>query len=245
MTVAHAWGTQWPIAFHTEQCPRQRCAPETLLTRLAQRASRASRGLQLLTQPSRQSQHRCEAGKGDGWPHWHAGEGWPGSVLRPPGARRGHRSSPASEEPGSPSAGEQSSSTAPGSGTSSSADASAHAAAAGAGEQAPDSGWQQNWDGWEAEWDDWDSSGPQEPEPTSARQKYKRMASRRGPRDAYLRPMIDREGIRQRLTWNAAEGEDALRTEFEINQFESREAVRFGGDERLPVLPHGSACRQQ
>jgi len=54
-----------------------------------------------------------------------------------------------------------------------------------------------------------------------------------GPRDAYLRPMIDREGIRQRLTLRPDEGEEELRTEFDINQLESRAAVRFTG---LPML---------
>jgi hypothetical protein len=95
-----------------------------------------------------------------------------------------------------------------------------------------DSGWQQNWDGWDQDWDDWESTPISE-----ERQKYERMASRRGPRDAYLRPMIDKEGIRQRFTWNADEGEEALRMEFEVNQFESREAVKFAGELSRYILP--------
>lgn len=247
MTFAHA-GTQWPIAYHTEteHCSRQRCAPDTVLTRLALRDSRISHrlqhGQQLMTQPSRRDQHRCEAGKGDGWPDWIRGEGWPGSVLRPPSAWDGQPASGASK-PGSRDE-EQGSGTASGSGASSRnpSDPAARAASSGGGEQPHDSGWQQNWDGWDQEWDDWESSQPTEPEPTSKQQKYKRMASRRGPRDAYLRPMIDREGIRQRLTWNGAEGEDALRTEFEINQFESREAVTFAG-ECSPLFPGAADSR--
>ena len=94
-----------------------------------------------------------------------------------------------------------------------------------------DNGWQQNWDGWDQDWDDWESTPISE-----ERQKYERMASRRGPRDAYLRPMIDKEGIRQRFTWNADEGEEALRMEFEVNQFESREAVKFAGEPQKCTL---------
>ncbi len=50
--------------------------------------------------------------------------------------------------------------------------------------------------------------------------------------------MIDREGIRQRLTLRPDEGEEELRTEFDINQLESRAAVRFtGGRRKMESIP--------
>ena len=223
MTTFYAMSSQWPIAFNTDHVLYQRCASKTPITKVAQWVSRVSRGLhhsqQQTTQSTRQRRTRCEAGKSNGWPDWLSGEGWPGSMLRAPGTLPRDPAGSGSAKPGG-RGGE------PDTGAASSEQA-AHSSAR---EQPPDDGWQQNWEGWEQDWDDWDSSGPREAEPTSKRQRYKRMASRRGPRDAYLRPMIDSEGIRQRLTWDAAKGEDALRTEFEVNQFESREAVTFAGE---------------
>ena len=88
------------------------------------------------------------------------------------------------------------------------------------------------------DWDEWAGgagggreppAGPDVPLSGRRRRRFSRAESRRGPRDAYLRPMIDREGIRQRLTLRPDEGEEELRTEFDINQLESRAAVRFTG----------------
>ena len=98
-----------------------------------------------------------------------------------------------------------------------------------------DSGWDHAWDDIDDDWDEWGGAGtrgaaPADPQPGGRRRRqFSRAESRRGPRDAYLRPMIDREGIRQRLTLRADEGEEELRTEFDINQLESRAAVRFTG----------------
>jgi hypothetical protein len=50
--------------------------------------------------------------------------------------------------------------------------------------------------------------------------------------------MIDREGIRQRLTLRPDEGEEELRTEFDINQLESRAAVRFTGAAPLSIIAY-------
>ena len=102
-----------------------------------------------------------------------------------------------------------------------------------------ESGWDHAWDDNDDDWDEWggaagrrgSSAGPEADSPgvRRRRRQFSRAESRRGPRDAYLRPMIDREGIRQRLTLRPDEGEEELRTEFDINQLESRAAVRFTG----------------
>ena len=104
-----------------------------------------------------------------------------------------------------------------------------------------DSGWDHAWDDIDDDWDEWGDPGARgtsatDPPPGGRRRRqFTRAESRRGPRDAYLRPMIDREGIRQRLTLRPDEGEEELRTEFDINQLESRAAVRFTGAVRVPV----------
>ena len=49
------------------------------------------------------------------------------------------------------------------------------------------------------------------------------------PRDEYLRPMIDLTGVQYRLGFKVAEAEERIETEFETNQWESREAVKFAG----------------
>ena len=51
------------------------------------------------------------------------------------------------------------------------------------------------------------------------------------PRDEYLRPMIDLTGVQYRLGFRVAEAEERIETEFETNQWESREAVKFAGAE--------------
>ena len=107
-----------------------------------------------------------------------------------------------------------------------------------------DSGWEHAWGDIDDDWDEWGGTGarrgpqagPDVPSSGRRRRQFSRSESRRGPRDAYLRPMIDREGIRQRLTLRPDEGEEELRTEFDINQLESRAAVRFAG-----VLPPPSS----
>lgn len=50
----------------------------------------------------------------------------------------------------------------------------------------------------------------------------------RTPRDEYLRPMIDTIGIQYRLGFKRLEAEERVETEFLTNQWESREAVKFG-----------------
>ena len=49
------------------------------------------------------------------------------------------------------------------------------------------------------------------------------------PRDEYLRPMIDLTGVQYRLGFRVSEAEERIETEFETNQWESREAVKFAG----------------
>ena len=49
------------------------------------------------------------------------------------------------------------------------------------------------------------------------------------PRDEYLRPMIDLTGVQYRLGFRVSEAEERIEIEFETNQWESREAVKFAG----------------
>ncbi|KAK9815440.1 hypothetical protein WJX72_003688 [[Myrmecia] bisecta] len=92
---------------------------------------------------------------------------------------------------------------------------------------------------WE-DWDDWEQgwagSAPRREsvaERQAARQRMNHaQRSRMGnetPRDEYLRPMIDITGIRYRLRLDSSEAEQMIRDEFETNQWESREALKFAG----------------
>ena len=80
--------------------------------------------------------------------------------------------------------------------------------------------------------------------PRDARVRPRRRERRRkGPRDEYLRPMVDVTGIKYRLGLDTADTEARIREEFEENQLESRAAVRFAGAAAAPcALPPGSAA---
>ena len=87
-----------------------------------------------------------------------------------------------------------------------------------------------NWEDWE----DWDSDWEAEDTRDGPPDQFRKRNPRRGmgnatPRDEYLRPMIDRLGIQYRLGFKQIEAEERVQTEFETNQWESREAVKFGG----------------
>ena len=85
-----------------------------------------------------------------------------------------------------------------------------------------------------SDWEDWDPDWEGPPgDPTPADQ-FRKNNPRRGmgsrtPRDEYLRPMIDTIGIQYRLGFKRLEAEERVETEFLTNQWESREAVKFGG----------------
>lgn len=86
---------------------------------------------------------------------------------------------------------------------------------------------------WE-DWEDWDSDWEAKPDDEGPRDQFRKNNPRRGmgsktPRDEYLRPMIDTLGIQYRLGFKQFEAEERVQTEFETNQWESREAVKFGG----------------
>ena len=48
-------------------------------------------------------------------------------------------------------------------------------------------------------------------------------------RDEFLRPMVDTTGIRYRIGFSEEEVTEEIREEFEENQQESWEGLRFGG----------------
>jgi hypothetical protein len=102
----------------------------------------------------------------------------------------------------------------------------------------------------------------------SGRRPNRKVDPIRGPRDAYLRPMIDVTGIRQRLAfkpqasirmcsafktrrcWNGRSlstqcptqmGEEELADEFEVNMMESRQAVNFAGELHCHRAEDGSS----
>lgn len=91
---------------------------------------------------------------------------------------------------------------------------------------------QEEWERWQRSWSESeheDSSWSEEPvSDQDNKVRYPREIDPiRGPRDAYLRPMIDARGVRQRLAFKSQVGEDELRSEFGANQDESRQAVSF------------------
>lgn len=88
-----------------------------------------------------------------------------------------------------------------------------------------------NWEDWE-DWDsDWEAPDDNDAPPDQFRKRNPRRGMGYGtPRDEYLRPMIDTLGIQYRLGFKQMEAEERVQTEFETNQWESREAVKFGGD---------------
>lgn len=50
-------------------------------------------------------------------------------------------------------------------------------------------------------------------------------------RDEFLRPMVDTTGIRYRIGFSEEEVTEEIREEFEENQQESWEGLRFGGED--------------
>jgi len=84
--------------------------------------------------------------------------------------------------------------------------------------------WSEDWtqgDGGDGSWAESDDSS------TTPSGPAREIDPIRGPRDAYLRPMIDARGIRQRLAFKSQVGEEELRAEFQVNQAESQQAVSF------------------
>lgn len=84
---------------------------------------------------------------------------------------------------------------------------------------------------WE-DWEDWDPDWDGPPGDSAPPDQFRKNNPRRGmgsktPRDEYLRPMIDTLGIQYRLGFKQVEAEERVQTEFETNQWESREAVKF------------------
>ena len=51
----------------------------------------------------------------------------------------------------------------------------------------------------------------------------------KGPRDEFMRPIIDTQGVLNRITTNVDETERGILEEFEDNRSESREAVTYAG----------------
>lgn len=92
---------------------------------------------------------------------------------------------------------------------------------------------QEEWERWQRSWsesENEDSAWSEDLTSEEANQiRYPRQVDpiRGLPRDAYLRPMIDARGIRQRLAFKSQVGEDELRSEFGANQEESRRAITF------------------
>ena len=94
---------------------------------------------------------------------------------------------------------------------------------------------------WE-DWEDWDPDWEGPPDDQAPPDQFRRVNPRRGmgtktPRDEYLRPMIDTLGIQYRLGFKQLEAEERVASEFETNQWESREAVKFSG---MQYLLHGT-----
>ena len=56
-----------------------------------------------------------------------------------------------------------------------------------------------------------------------------RGGRRRNVRDEYMRPIVDAQGIANRLAWDEAEVEERVFIEAITNQYESRQAVKFAG----------------
>ena len=101
---------------------------------------------------------------------------------------------------------------------------------------------------WE-DWEDWDPDWEGQPGDLGPPDLFRKNNPRRGmgsktPRDEYLRPMIDTLGIQYRLGFKQLEAEERVQTEFETNQWESREAVKFSGlfASRLGLNSLAQAC---
>lgn len=94
----------------------------------------------------------------------------------------------------------------------------------------------EDWEDWDPDWED--DSGDQAPPDQFRKNNPRRGMGSKTPRDEYLRPMIDTLGIQYRLGFKQVEAEERVQTEFETNQWESREAVKFSGMHFwLPTAP--------
>lgn len=85
----------------------------------------------------------------------------------------------------------------------------------------------EDWEDWDPDWDD--DSGELGPPDQFRKVNPRRGMGSKTPRDEYLRPMIDTLGVQYRLGFKQAEAEERVQTEFETNQWESREAVKYAG----------------
>ena len=85
----------------------------------------------------------------------------------------------------------------------------------------------EDWEDWDPDWED--DTGDQAPPDQFRRINPRRGMGSKTPRDEYLRPMIDTLGIQYRLGFKQVEAEERVQTEFETNQWESREAVKYSG----------------
>ncbi|KAL4852856.1 Chloroplast envelope membrane protein [Chlorella vulgaris] len=105
------------------------------------------------------------------------------------------------------------------------------------------------WSDWQADatsqdWEDWeglnvadldDSSEVAELREAVIERRRLRGGRRRNVRDEYIRPIVDAQGIVNRLAVDEAEVEERVFVEAITNQYESREAVKFAGT--LVVIP--------
>lgn len=94
----------------------------------------------------------------------------------------------------------------------------------------PGPNWE-SWDQWapldgQEDWEPWE----EEDRPLGGPRKYpRRMANDQRPRDEFLRPIVDFAGIRDRLSTDAIATEERITEEFESNQEDSRQALKFVG----------------
>lgn len=104
------------------------------------------------------------------------------------------------------------------------------------------------WTEWSAgpdeDWDDWsgaaiadldDEEDIAELREQVIRRRQERRGKRTKVRDEYLRPIVDAQGIRNRLAFDERETEERVFVEAITNQYESREALKYGG--YLIVVP--------
>lgn len=118
------------------------------------------------------------------------------------------------------------------------------------GNGAASDGWgDDDWEDEEQDWSDWEPPEQEEPEkPRRApflprRTRPIRLRDENGtPRDEFLRPIVDLQGIRNRISISEDLAEQRVLDEMEANQRESRRAVRFAGASHgsCQCIPHAS-----
>ncbi|KAL6777324.1 CEM1 [Auxenochlorella protothecoides x Auxenochlorella symbiontica] len=95
-----------------------------------------------------------------------------------------------------------------------------------------------DWAGHDQDWDEW--KGEAEPDLDDAediaalrsaviKKRRARKGRRSVTRDEWLRPIVDFQGIRDRLAFDEQDSEERVFIEAATNQFESREAVKYAG----------------